>query len=199
MSRSFREALQNRRSCYAIDDRSPITDDQIREIVDFALLHVPSAFNAQSTRIVLLLGTHHKKLWSIVMDTLKGIVPAANFAPTEQKINSFAAGHGTVLYFEDQKIVEDLQRRFPSYADRFPTWSQQTSAMHQLAIWTMLEDAGLGVSLQHYNPLIDEKARETWSLDPSWSLVAQMPFGGMGTPPAAKEFQPLDARRKVFG
>jgi predicted oxidoreductase (fatty acid repression mutant protein) len=199
MSRNFREALQNRRSCYAIDDRSPIADDQIRDIVDFALLHVPSAFNAQSTRVVLLLGTHHKKLWGIVMDTLRAIVPADKFAPTEQKINSFAAGHGTVLYFEDQRVVEDLQSRFATYADRFPLWSQQTSAMHQLAVWTMLEDAGLGVSVQHYNPLIDEKVRDTWSLDPSWNLIAQMPFGGLVTPPDAKEFEPLDARRKFFG
>jgi predicted oxidoreductase (fatty acid repression mutant protein) len=70
--------------------------------------------------------------------------------------------------------------------------------MHQLAIWTMLEDAGFGASLQHYNPIIDDEVRETWGLDPQWLLVAQMPFGGLLKAPDAKEFQPLDARRKVF-
>lgn len=198
MNRSFKEALQNRRSCYVINDRCPVSDTEIREIIDFALLHVPSAFNSQSTRLVLLLGEQHKKLWSIAMETLRNIVPAANFAPTEGKINSFAAGHGTVLYFEDPAVVEDLQSRFPTYADRFPAWSQHTSAMHQLAIWTMLEDAGMGASLQHYNPLIDEKVKATWGLDPKWSLVAQMPFGGLVQVPDAKEHLALDARRKVF-
>ena len=196
--RNFTEALRNRRSCYAIDCRSPLTKDQIREIVDFALLHVPSAFNSQSSRVVLLFESSHKKFWNIVMETLRKIVPSDFFASTERKIGSFAAGIGTVLYYEDQNVVEDLQARFPSYSDRFPTWAQHASAMHQLAIWTMLEDAGLGASLQHYNPIIDDEVRKTWNLDPKWSLVAQMPFGGLAKAPDAKEFQPLDARRKVF-
>ena len=38
-----------------------------------------------------------------------------------------------------------------------------------------MEDAGLGVSLQHYNPLIDETVYAEWKLDPKWELVAQMP------------------------
>lgn len=198
MNRSFKEALQNRRSCYAINDRCPVSDAEIKEIVDFALLHVPSAFNSQSTRLVLLLGEQHKKLWNIVMETLRAIVPATNFASTEEKINSFAAGHGTVLYFEDPAVVEDLRSRFATYADRFPVWSQHTSAMHQLAVWTMLEDAGMGASLQHYNPLIDEKVKAAWGLDPRWTLVAQMPFGGLVQVPDKKEHLPLEARRKVF-
>ena len=198
MMRNFIEALQNRRSCYAINDRPSVTKDQIQEIVDVALLHVPSAFNSQSSRIVLLLEGSHKKFWNIVMETLKKIVPADSFAPTEQKIDSFAAGYGTILYYEDQKAVEDLQTRFPRYADRFPTWAQHTSAMHQLAVWTMLEDAGLGASLQHYNPIIDDEVRKTWGLDSKWLLVAQMPFGGLVKVPDPKEFQQLDARRKVF-
>lgn len=70
--------------------------------------------------------------------------------------------------------------------------------MHQLAIWTMLEDMGLGASLQHYNPLIDEAVRSAWSLDPEWELVAQMPFGAPAGEPGPKEFQPLEGRVLVF-
>jgi len=40
----------------------------------------------------------------------------------------------------------------------------------------MLEDAGLGASLQHYNPLIDQETAETWDINPDWKLLAQMPF-----------------------
>ena len=52
--------------------------------------------------------------------------------------------------------------------------------MHQFAIWTMLEDAGLGASLQHYNPLIDEKVQNEWKLNPNWKLIAQMPVRDTG-------------------
>ena len=106
---------------------------------------------------------------------MKRLVSAEVFKGTEAKIDgSLAAGYGTILFFEDKAVVEQLQDSFPTYYDKFPVWAQQTSAMHQLAIWTMLEDAGLGVSLQHYNPLIDETVYAEWKLDPKWELVAQM-------------------------
>ena len=62
MTRDFKEALRHRRTYYHITDSSPISDEQIKEIIDFAVMNVPSAFNSQSTRIVLLLGKNHKKL-----------------------------------------------------------------------------------------------------------------------------------------
>ena len=121
------------------------------------------------------------------------------FVKTEAKIDGcFAAGHGTVLYFEDTAIVKKLQDAFPSYSENFPTWSQHTSAMHQFDIWTMLEDAGLGASLQHYNPLIDDEVRRTWDLPESWMLIAEMPFGTPTAEPGEKEFQELSERIKIF-
>lgn len=199
MTKSFRQALQDRRSCYAINDNSPLSGDQVQEIIDFALMNVPSSFNSQSSRMVLLLGEHHKKLWDgITLDALKAVVPAEAFAPTQAKIASFAAGHGTILFFEDQKVVEGLQAQFPLYADNFPLWAREASAMHQLTVWTLLEEAGLGASLQHYSPLIDAKVQDTWSLDPAWKLMAQMPFGGITELPKAREKQPVELRRKTF-
>ena len=65
MARDFKEALRHRRTYYHITNSSPISDEQIKEIIDFAVMNVPSAFNSQSTRIVLLLGKNHKKLWEI--------------------------------------------------------------------------------------------------------------------------------------
>ena len=145
MEKSFKEALKHRRTYYAITNQSPISDKEIEEIIDFAVTHVPSAFNSQSTRVVLLLGDNHRKLWQIVKNTLWKIVTPEAFKNTEAKIDhSFASGYGTVLFFEDQNVVQDLQNRFISYKDNFPGWAMQTSAMHQLAVWTMLEDAGFG-------------------------------------------------------
>lgn len=199
MKRSFGEALEHRRTYYSITDQSPISDQEIEDIVKFAVTHVPSAFNSQSTRIVLLLGENHKKLWEIVKETLRKLVTPEVFKSTESKINgAFACGYGTVLFFEDQSVVKSLQEAFVPYKDNFPGWSLQTSAMHQLAIWTMLEDAGLGASLQHYNPLIDEEVRSTWGLPESWKLIAEMPFGLAANAPGEKEVKDLDIRVKVF-
>ena len=98
MERNLKEALKHRRSYYAIDNQTTIPDAEIEEILDFAALHTPSAFNSQSTRMVLLLREQHRRLWDIVRNTLKKTIPAAAYASTEAKINkSFAAGYGTVL------------------------------------------------------------------------------------------------------
>jgi len=194
----LRNAIQHRRSYYSISCQSPISDGEIQEIIRFAVTNVPSAFNSQSTRVVLLLKEQHTKLWSIVKETLRKIVPPESFGATDQKINSFSAGYGTVLYFEEQSIINSLQETFPSYADNFPIWSEHTSAMHQFTIWTLLEDAGFGASLQHYNPLIDEEVKQTWKLPESWRLVAQMPFGKPTQEPGEKSFNPIDERVLVF-
>jgi predicted oxidoreductase (fatty acid repression mutant protein) len=199
MGRTFMQALENRRTYYSIGSESPVSDEKIEEVIKFAVKNVPSAFNSQSTRVVLLLGENHKKLWNITKDILRKIVPAEAFKGTESKIdNSFLAGHGTVLFFENQDVVKGLQNAFPSYADNFPVWSQQTSAMHQLAIWTMLEDLGLGVNLQHYNPLIDEAVAKEWSIPATWKLIAEMPFGKPLASPGEKEFKAIEERVKIF-
>lgn len=199
MKRTFAEALEHRRSYYSIGSESPVQDEEVVHIIRTAVKNVPSAFNSQSTRIVLLLDEEHKRLWDIVKNTLKQRLSPAAFGKTEAKIDGcFAAGHGTVLYFEDKEVVEKLQAAFPLYSENFPVWSQHTSAMHQLAIWTMLDDAGLGASLQHYNPLIDDEVRRTWNLPESWALVAEMPFGTPLAGPETKEFRELSERIKIF-
>jgi predicted oxidoreductase (fatty acid repression mutant protein) len=199
MNKTFKEALQHRRTYYAIGNQSAVSDEEIESAVKFAVKHVPSAFNSQSTRVVLLLGENHKRLWNITKDILREIVPAEAFANTEKKIDSsFLSGYGTVLYYEDQDVVRGLQQNFKAYADNFPVWSNQTSAMHQLAIWTMLEDMGFGVNLQHYNPLIDEKVAAEWQIPSSWKLIAEMPFGNPVAEPGEKQYNAIDDRVKIF-
>ena len=70
--------------------------------------------------------------------------------------------------------------------------------MHQFVIWTMLEDAGMGASLQHYNPLVVDEVRAAWNLPLHWKLIAQMPFGVPVTRPGSKEVMPLDERVFAF-
>ncbi len=100
MERTFEEALRNRRSYYRLTDKSPVSDGTIKEVISHALEFVPSAFNSRSTRIVLLLGEHHKKLWEITLEQLKKVTPAEFFPRTEKKVaSSFASAYGTILFF----------------------------------------------------------------------------------------------------
>ncbi len=199
MKRDFIEAIKHRRSYYSIDNNVKVSDKEIEKVVEDVVLHVPSAFNSQSSRLVLLLGDSHKKLWSIVKEELRKIVPAENFKATEDKIDyCFAAGHGTILFYEDTSVVKGLQDSFPSYAANFPVWSEHTSAMHQFAAWTALEDLGLGGSLQHYHPLIDAEVAKTWDIPAEWKLTAQLVFGNPLQEPGEKAFEPIEKRLKIY-
>jgi predicted oxidoreductase (fatty acid repression mutant protein) len=198
MNRNFLQAVENRRSIYAIGKEVALSEEELKAIVDHAVIHVPSSFNSQSGRVVVLSGKNHDKLWEIVRAELRKIVPEEAFASTDQKLNSFQNGFGTILFFEDQAVIQSLQEQFSLYKDNFPIWSLQSNGMLQFTIWTALEDNGLGASLQHYNPLIDEEVKSTWGLPDSWKLLAQMPFGNVLAAPDEKQFSPLENRVKVF-
>ena len=119
MKKSFEEALKHRRTYYSITNQSPVSDEEIERIVNLAVT-MCSAFNSQSTRVVLLLGENHKETMAYCKETLRKIVPPEVFKTTEAKIdNSFASGYGTVLFFEDQSVVKGLQNAFSSYKDNF--------------------------------------------------------------------------------
>lgn len=198
MAKNFYTAVADRRSFYGIGKEAVVSDEKIKEVVEHAVKYSPSAFNSQSARVILLLGAQHDKLWEITKEALRKIVPAGSFAPTEEKINSFKSGYGTVLYFEDNSVVEDLQKQFPAYAHNFPMWSQQSSGMLQFVIWSGLETEGFGASLQHYTELIEDAVKKEWNIPETWKLIAQMPFGNPTFQPDAKQFQPLEERVCVF-
>ena len=199
MDINLKEAIMNRRSIYSLGSKSPVSDEEIIEIVNFAVKYAPSPFNCQSARAVVLFGENHTKLWNIVKKTLKKFTSVDKFPATEKKIDtSFASGYATVLFFEDQSVIKNLETSFPLYADNLLLWSQQSSGMLQFAVWVMLENAGFGASLQHYNPLIDDEVRRNWNIDPNWKLISQMPFGVPTTEPGEKQFEPLEKRVKIF-
>jgi len=192
------EAIKNRRSYYNISKESFLKDNELENLLKDAVKYTPSAFNSQSSRVVLLLNDNHNKFWNIVMEELRKRVPADKFSATETKINSFAAGYGTVLFYEDQAIVKGLQEQFPLYAENFGIWSNHSAGMLQHVVWVGLEEAGLGASLQHYNPIIDEEVRKEFNFPESWKLIAQMPFGNPTAQPDPAEYEDIEKRIKVF-
>ncbi len=200
MKRDFLEAVKNRRTFYSIQAKSSVDSKYIEQVVQDAVKYCPTPFNSQSSRVVLLFGEEHKKLWKIVENKLKEIMPnEADFAKSKAKIEScFASGYGSILFFEDMSVVEKLQAQFPLYKDNFPVWANHASAMLQFVVWTALTDLGLGASLQHYGNLIEDQVKNDWKLAKSWSLIAQMPFGQPSELPQDKDFSPLSERFFVY-
>ena len=198
--KTLQQLAEKRRSIYALSNKLPVSNEEIVELVEHAVLHTPSSFNSQSTRVVVLFGDDHHKLWQITEDTLRGMVDnEEQFAATKQKIAGFKAGAGTVMFFEDHSVVRDMQAAAPLYADKFPIWAHQTNAMHQYIIWTALASINVGANLQHYNPIIDKEVASTWNIDEQWELNAQMVFGAIEQPAGDKAFKPIEERMQVFG
>ena len=201
MSRNFIEAVAHRRSYYHLDNRMLVDDNLIVGLMDELLTTMPSPFNVQSARMVLLLDEQHHELWRMTLETLRHITPPERFVRTKAKIErAVMAGHGTILFYEDEDALNHMRETFPLYADKVAIWSEQSSGMLQFAMWTALEDMGYGASLQHYNPLIDKAVMERWLINPDWRLIAQMPFGAPLDSPAHRvDTTPPHNRRLIFG
>lgn len=130
-STQFLEILKQRRTIYALKAESTISDKKIQEIVSEALLHVPSSFNTQTTRIVILLKDEHTKLWDIAKETLKGILPAERYKVTEKRLSGFQNAYGSILFFDDRNAIAEAQNKFASFAESLPGWATQSDAMTQ--------------------------------------------------------------------
>ncbi len=190
------KALNKRRSRYTLNQEITMSDDQLKQMIHDLVRVMPSPMNTQPTRLVILTGGEHDRLWDITLEELKKIAKSETaFEKTLDKVNKgFKGGYGTILFYQDLKIIRALEEKYPRYAHNFPSWSTQTNAMHQIMIWTALAEEGIGASLQHYNELIDNRIRREWGISEDWKLYAQMPFGIAVDQPGEKEVLPLEER-----
>lgn len=184
---SFIHQLEKRRTYYNINRELPVTEGEVLEIIKGVTEATPDAFNMKSARVVVALGDKQDQLWDTIYDVFKGKVD-------RQKIDSFKNGYGTALYFIDEEVVKTFQEQFTSYAANFPIWANQANGMLQSNVWTALREVGIGASLQHYNPVIDEAVAELFDIPGSWKLIAQMPFGGIVAEPDEKQKEDIAKR-----
>jgi hypothetical protein len=199
MIHPFIQAITRRRTQYSLGKSLPLSNTDVAGLIEDAIRHAPSSYNSQSSRAVILFGDHSTKLWSIAKETLRKSTDPEAFPRTEARLNGFAAGAGTVLFYEDQETIRRMQAKYARIADRFAEFSEHSSGMAQFAVWSALANAGIGASLQHYNPLIDAQVAATWEIDPDWRLRSQMPFGSNEAPFSGKTFIDDALRFKVYG
>ncbi|KAF1042683.1 MAG: hypothetical protein GAK38_04231 [Xylophilus sp.] len=199
MVHDFIDQIRRRRSQYNIGRNLELSQTDITGIIQEAARHAPSTFNSQSSRIVILYGSESVQFWELVKAALRPLVPQDAFESTEAKLKKFASGAGTVLFYEDQQVVRDLQETYKLYAEKFPEFSEQSSGMAQFSVWTALANVGVGASLQHYNPVIDTAVAEQWDIPQNWKLRAQLPFGSNESEPGEKSFIDDALRFKIAG
>ncbi|KAJ6088371.1 hypothetical protein N7486_009632 [Penicillium sp. IBT 16267x] len=199
------ELAKARRTHYKLGKNSPVADSKIEELVNAAIVNVPSAFNTQSTRLVVLLHEEHERFWDLVIESFdnllkSGVVPEEVWKnQTLPKLTGMKAAVGTVLFYEDPAHVKPYAEKFAIYKDHFEPWAEHTNAMHQYFLWIGLVGLGFGVNLQHYNPLVDVAAAKQWNIPTDWRLVAQMVFGSPEGAPNDKLQKPTEDRAKVYG
>lgn len=176
---TFIDQLKKRRNVSDLGNKIRFSQTYLTELIQESVRSCPSAYHSQSTRVVILYGNSHKKFWDIVREMQRKIVPAHIFEGIELKMDQCVKAYGTVLFYEDQKTIQYLQKKRPFDAKEFPIWSEQTSGMAQFAVWTALADSDIGASLQHYNPIIDEEIAKSFGIDEDWKLRAQLVFGSI--------------------
>jgi hypothetical protein len=102
MSESLISLAKQRRTIYKLGKTSPVPDSKIEDLVNAAILHVPSSFNTQSTRLVVLLHDQHERLWDIAIEAFEGLVASGKVPQevmdkqTRPKLNGFKGAYGTV-------------------------------------------------------------------------------------------------------
>lgn len=90
------ELAKQRRSYYPLGKDLTISTARVEEIVKELVQQVPSSFNSQSNRVVVLFGAEHEKLWDITAEILKSIVAPEQWESTSGKMAMFKAAAGSV-------------------------------------------------------------------------------------------------------
>lgn len=184
------DSLAKRRSYYKLNKNLPVSQDEVIKTIETITELVPDAFNMKSARVIIALNDKQDKLWDEIYDSFGGKV-------AREKIDSFKSATGTILYFIDNDVVTTMQDKFPLYAANFPIWANQANGMLQIAIWTALRELNVGANIQHYNPVIDKAVAKLFNVPENYTLIAQMPFGGIVEEPAPKDKEDISLRVRV--
>ena len=82
MKHKFLDLIKLRRSRYDLTNKSTLSKAEIVKLVQQCVLHTPSPFNSQSTRVLLLCGASHQQFWDIVRHEL-----------VQRIVEAYEAGH----------------------------------------------------------------------------------------------------------
>jgi predicted oxidoreductase (fatty acid repression mutant protein) len=189
------KAIAQRRSMTQLTKTPSFNKDLVSTTIQDVLKHTPSAFNSQSSGALVITGDVHVKFWEEVRGRVLPLVSDEKaIVRTNKKIDGFKAGDGTVIFLENQTINQSLRERFPLYASSVDLWADQGQGFVQYGVWLALHELGFGVSLQHYNPLIDDYIYDELKVERHFKIVGQMPFGKIAGEVSNKSYIDLSQR-----
>lgn len=193
----YLELIKARRSNYnIINSLGDNTEEDVIEMVETVTKHSPTSYNIQLNRAYILFGDKHRLFWDLVKEVLLEKIGPERFVSTEEKIDSqFRPGYGTILVYVDGHVVDDYVEKAGQVGQDFVGHS---TGLYQGYLWLGLKDMGLGSSLQHYNPIVDERVYEELGVQRHHRLVAQIPFGAYEIEPGEKEFKNPEKMVKVI-
>ena len=116
---SYIDIIKSRRSIYDLNDQLPISEKVVINTIKHVIVESPTAFNMQSSHLVVLMNDEHSKLWQIVTDTLKKEVAEDKFASTQAKMDMFSKAKGTILFFDDRHVIDQLKKDETAVRDYF--------------------------------------------------------------------------------
>lgn len=178
----YLRAIATRRTVYSLNPTLPknVTTDSIRSTIQHIIKHTPTAFNCQGNRALLLTGKSHYDIWDNVIKqfpTERGIK-----RPISVRDDAF----GSIIFFSDQNIRENLQKKFPTWSDKFELFDIHASGAAQVQVWTALRMVEVGAHLQHYNEFITQALKG--KVPDYWMVQAQLCFGMVKDKPEPKKF-----------
>ena len=195
---AFLDLLEKRRSIYTIGTNSDYTKEEITDRIRDVMKQVPTAFNSQTTRVVVLFDEAKDKFWDHIYDVQKDVLEGDVWEMMSGTITGSKNGIGTVLFFEDIDAVKQM----PAQGIRGEAYKQNNNANAQYAVWLALTEMDLGATLQHFNvgyeQGFDRGTKEMFDLPDSYEMLAQMPFGSIEQEAGEKDHIDPDEQVKVF-
>ncbi|MDR3257270.1 MAG: nitroreductase family protein [Mycoplasmataceae bacterium] len=192
-SKEFIDILKTRHSNYTIINESTLNDKKMIHFIGECIKYNPSAFNIQSTRVVLLLHEQSKQMWEYVLENLSQPIP--NIVLMELK--SCVGAYATLLFYDDESVTINGANQYKMKEENFISWSLQANAMLQHSLWVGLSYLGYAVNIQHYNTLIDPEAKEKYDIPSHWKLIGQMSFGKFTKNANKHDHLPIDQQLTI--
>ena len=140
----FKDLLTKRRSQYAIGANTDVTAADVTAALNEVIPQVPSAFNSQATRVVVVSGENNVKLWELIKNVQKDVLDEATLNYMTPIMDGARDAVGTILFFEDRDAVES---GIPANEERRLIYKNHASANAQLTTWLTLTELGLGANL----------------------------------------------------
>ena len=185
----YTDLQAKRRSTYVIGKNTDLSQEEISQAIREAMKNVPTSFNSQTSRLVIVFDEANERVWKEIYDVQKDVLDEATWGMMGPVIEGAGQGVGTVLFFEDRDAVK---AGIPVDENRQSLYKQDNSSNAQYAVWLTLAELGLGGTLQHFNigyeEGFDKVFRDMFDLPESYEMVAQMPFGSIEQEYEAKDY-----------